>query len=71
MGCGPVAVDLWPYGGIKLEYSVSEELYPRKEPMLEQFLKSCSLRVGPALEQFMKDCILWVEIHSGAGEEHE
>ncbi|KAM7076250.1 alpha-2,8-sialyltransferase 8E isoform 2-T2 [Ciconia maguari] len=43
----------------------------KEEPMLEQFMKNCSLWEGLTLEKFMEDCLLWEGPHAGAGEECE
>ena len=44
---------------------------PWKGPMLEQFMKNCSLWEGLTLEKFMEDCLPWEGPHAGAGEECE
>ncbi|KAK4810932.1 hypothetical protein QYF61_013340 [Mycteria americana] len=48
-----------------------QDLWPRRGPMLEQFMKNCSPWEGPMLEKVVKDCLLWVGPHTGAGEECE
>lgn len=34
-------------------------------------MKKCGLLEGFTLEKLMKDGVLWVEPHTGAGEDHE
>ena len=54
-----------------LEQSVPEGLHPWKGPMLEQFMKNCSLWEGLTLEKLVEDCLPWEGPHAGAGEECE
>ncbi|GAB0209637.1 EH domain-containing protein 4 [Grus japonensis] len=53
---------------LMLEQVCWQDLGPHGGPMLEQFMKNCSLWEGLMLEKFMKDCLLWEGLHVGAGE---
>jgi len=44
---------------------------PWKGPMLEKFVKNCSLWEGLTLEQFMEGCVPWEAPHAGAEEGSE
>ncbi|KAJ7396141.1 protein pxr1-like [Pitangus sulphuratus] len=57
---GPVTVGYPCWSSLFLK-----DCTPWEAPMWEQFTKNCSL------EKFMKDCFLWVQPHTGTGEECE
>ena len=50
-----------------MEQSAPEGLHTMKGPMLEQFVKNCSLWERPTLEKFVEDCLPWEGPHTGAG----
>ncbi|GAB0180460.1 EH domain-containing protein 4 [Grus japonensis] len=54
-----------------LEQVCWQDLGPHGGPMLEQFMKNCSLWEGLTLEKFMEDCLPWEGPNAGAGEECE